>query len=265
MPPDGVRPPDDHPLHGAPYPHDRLHPRLYLAEAAGTALLIAAGLSVVVICFGSGSPLARWLPSAPGRRALAGTFFGLVGTLITISPIGRVSGAHINPAVSVAFALEGKLSWRDTIGYVLAQLLGALCGALALLGWGSMGRSLHYGATAPGLGVPVWLALAGEIFATFALVLVLFITSAHEQTRRYTPWTIPPLFAWLVWWEAPLSGASTNPARSLGPALLSGQWQAFWIYVVGPLLGAALAVGLLRLEVLGHHRVPVARLFRFLS
>jgi aquaporin Z len=256
-------PAEDHPLHGRPVPYNRLHPRLYMAEAAGTALLVLFGLSAVIAFFGSGSVLALLLPSAAWRRLLAGGCFGLVGALITISPLGRISGAHINPAVSFAFWLEGKLAWRDTIGYVLAQLLGAVLGAAALPLWGEMGRSIDYGATRVGRGVPVWVALGGEVLATGALVLVVFLCAAHLRTRRYTPWTIPPLFAWLVWWEGPWSGTSTNPARSLGPALVSGEWQQFWIYVVGPLVGAALAVALLRLPVAGQQRVQVARVFHY--
>jgi len=256
-------PADDHPLHGRPVPYNRLHPRLYLAEGAGTALLVWFGLSMVILFFGHGSKLATLLPSAALRRLLAGACFGTVGALITISPLGRVSGAHINPAVSLTFWLEGKLAWRDTLGYVLAQLLGALLGACALLLWAAMGRGMQYGATTVGAGVSVWVALGGEVLATLALVLAIFITAAHASTRRFTPWTIPPLFAWLVWWEGPWSGASGNPARSLGPALLSGQWAHFWIYVLGPLLGAALAIALLRLPMLGRHRVQVARLYHF--
>jgi aquaporin Z len=256
-------PADDHPLHGAPVPYNRLHPRLYLAEGAGTALLVFFGLSMVIVFFGEGSGLLRLLPSAAWRRFLAGGCFGTVGALITISPLGRISGAHINPAVSFAFWLEAKLAWRDAFGYVLAQLLGAGLGASALLLWGPMGRSVQYGASLVGPGVSVWTALGGEVLATAALILAIFITAAHARTRRFTPWTLPPLFAWLVWWEGPWSGASTNPARSLGPALLTGQWHQFWIYVLGPLLGAALAVAMLRFELLGQHRVPVARLFHF--
>jgi len=253
----------DQPLHGRPSPYNRLHPRLYLAEAAGTALLVFFGLSMVIAFFGHGSVLARLLPSAPWRRVLAGGCFGTVGALITISPLGRISGAHLNPAVSFAFWLESKLAWRDAVGFALAQLLGAPLGAWALLLWGPMGQSVQYGATSLGPGVPVWLGLSGEVLATLALVLAVFITAAHERTRRFTPWSIPPLFAWLVWWEGPWSGASANPARSFGPALVSGQWSHFWIYLLGPLLGAALAIALLRLEMLGPHRVQVARLSHF--
>jgi aquaporin Z len=243
-------------------PANRLHPRLYAAEAIGTALLVAAGLSVVIAIFRRDSVIALLLPSAPWRRALAGACFGTVGALIAISPLGRVSGAHINPAVSLAFWLEGKLAWRDLLGYAIAQMLGAVAGALALLLWGIYGRELGFGATLVGSGVSVWLAFLGEVFATFALVLAIFITAAHERTRAFTPWTIPPLFAWLVWWEAPLSGASANPARSFGPAVISGLWSGFWIYVFAPLLGAALGIGLLRLGVFGRHRVQIARVAR---
>ena len=254
----------DDPLHGRPVPYNRLHPRLYLAEAAGTALLVFFGLSVVIAFSAPGGRLAALLPSAALRRLLSGACFGSVGALITISPLGRISGAHINPAVSFAFWLEHKLAWRDTLGYVLAQLLGALLGAAPLLLWGARGRSVGYGASGVGAGVSVWLALAGEVLATLALVLAIFITAAHARTRRLTPWTLPPLFAWLGWWEGPWSGASTNPARSPGPALLSGQWSQFWIYVLGPLLGAGFAIALLRREWLGQHRVQVARLFHFI-
>jgi aquaporin Z len=253
----------DHPLHGRPVPYNRLHPRLYLAEAAGTALLVFCGLSMVIAFSAPGGVLATLVPSAALRRALAGACFGGVGALITISPLGRISGAHINPAVSFAFWLERKLAWRDTLGYVLAQLLGAVLGAVPLLLWGATGRSIEYGSTRVGAQISVWVALAGEVLATLALVLAIFITAAHARTRRFTPWTLPPLFAWLVWWEGPWSGASTNPARSLGPALLSGQWDEFWIYVLGPLLGAGFAVALLRLPWLAEHRVQVARLFHF--
>jgi aquaporin Z len=253
----------DRPLHGEPVPHDRLHPKLYLAEFAGTALLVYFGLSLVIAWFGAGSPLPALVPSAALRRALAGACFGTVGALVTISPLGRLSGAHINPTMTLAFWLEGKIKWRDALGYVIAQLTGALLGAWPLLWWGAAGASVSYGATLPGTGVQEGVALLGEIFCGFALTLSVLMMVAHEATRRFTPWIIPPLFAWLVWWEAPLSGASANTARSFGPALVTGDWHGFWIYVVGPPLGAVLAVALLRLEVIGRHKVPVARLFHF--
>ena len=253
----------DRPLHGAPFPPERLHPRLYVAEFIGTALLVLLGLSVVIALFGQGSPLPSLLPESGTRRFIAGALFGSVGALIAVSPIGRVSGAHINPAVTLAFWLEGKLEWRDAIGYVLAQLAGAALGALPLLAWGTIGRSVQFGATVPGPGVPAWLAVLGEAGATFALVILIFVTAAHVRTRHLTPLMLPVLFSFLVWLEAPLSGASTNPARSFGPALVASVWRDQRVYLLGPSLGGAIAVAMLRLEIIGRHRVEVARLFHF--
>ncbi|MGO4388935.1 MIP/aquaporin family protein [Microvirga sp. 2YAF29] len=253
----------DRPLHGAPFPPGRLHPKLYLAEFAGTALLVAIGVSCVIAIFTQGSPFQSLLPSEAARRFLAGGLFGLVGSLITVSPIGRVSGAHINPAVSLAFWLEGKLVWQDAVLFMLSQIGGGILGALCLLAWGQTGRSMAFGATEPGDEVPVWGALAGEAAITFILILTIFVTAAHVRTRRFTPWTMPFLFSTMAWCEGPVSGASANPARSIGPALIAGTWNEQWIYVFGPMLGSALAIGFIRLQIVRLPRVMVARLSHF--
>ena len=132
-----------------------------------------------------------------------------------------------------------------------------------LLLWGPIGRSVAFGATLPGPGVPAWAALLGEAGVTALLVVVLFTLAAHERTRSLTPWSIPILFSILVWLEAPVSDAGANPARSFGPALVAGVARDQWLYLVGPCLGAAAAVALLRLEVAGLRRVRAARLFHF--
>ena len=142
----------DQPLHGDPHPYDRLHPAMYAAEFVGTALLIGVGLSLVVALWGHGAPLAD-LPLAPGqRRLLNGFLFGAVGAAIAYSPIGRISGAHINPAMTLAFWLANKLRWRDATCYVLAQLAGGAFGAACLLGWGAIGASNGWGASIPASG-----------------------------------------------------------------------------------------------------------------
>jgi aquaporin Z len=126
-----------------------------------------------------------------------------------------------------------------------------------------MGASNHWGASVPGEGLPVWVAVAGEITCTFLLVLLIFIFASRKRTQPFTPLVNPVLFAFLVWLEGPLSGASANPARSFGPALIGSTWQGWWVYWLGPMLGAALAVVVTKLEVLGHHRPHQARLFHF--
>ena len=127
----------DRPLHGAPFPRTRLHPRLYLAELLGTALLVSIGLSIVIVFFSTNATDGQWNMSAAVRRAITGALFGTTGTLIALSPLGRISGAHINPAVSLAFWISGKLRWRDMVGYGSAQFAGALLGACTLLARGS--------------------------------------------------------------------------------------------------------------------------------
>ncbi len=252
----------DRPLVGRPHP-GKWHPRLYAAELAGTAALVGAGVSVVIAMFGRGSPLPALFPDAGWRRLITGFLFGLVGALVTVSRIGKISGAHINPALTIAFWAEGKLAARDAAGYVAAQLAGALLAVPALAAWGTVGSSVAFGATLPAPAQSALWAVLGEAGVTFAMVTVIFMLSAHRRTQPLTPWSIPFLFAVMVWLEAPLSGTSANPARSLGPNLLAGQARVLWIYVVGPIGGALSSVGLLRLESMRRHRPPAARVAHF--
>lgn len=254
-----ITPGGDQPLRGRPHPYDRLHWNLYSAELIGTALLVALGLSVVIALWGEGGPFLFVLSTPWQHRAFSGFLFGLVGLAITLSPLGRLSGAHLNPSVTLAFWLEGKIKWRDASGYVVAQMVGAVGGAWALLGWGKIGSSIAYGSTVPTSSAPLWAAGLGEVAATFSLIVTLFVLSGHPRTRRFTPYSIPPLFSLMVCLESPLSGTSTNLARSFGPAAISGAWQGFWIYLIGPFLGAALAVGVLRIQSAEHRRPREAR------
>jgi aquaporin Z len=236
---------------------------MYAAELFGTALLVFAGLSVVIGLNGEGSPLFAHVPEPGARRALTGFLFGSIGAAIAFSPLGRISGAHINPAVTFAFWLEGKINWRDAGAYVAAQCAGAVLGAMPLLMWGDMGRSLRLAATLPSPSVPVLWPLLGEALCTGLLVGLIFAMAAHKPTQPFTPLVNPPLFAFLVWLEAPLSGASANPARSLGPAVVAMTWQGHWIYWLGPSLGAAFTVALFRTGLSHHDRPDEARLFHF--
>jgi aquaporin Z len=144
--------------------------------------------------------------------------------------------------------------------YIAAQLLGATLGALPLLLWGDMGRSVVFGATAPGAGYGTFEALLGEVATTFAMISLLTIFLAYRKIRRFTPMIFPPLYSLMVWAESPLSGTSTNPARSFGPAVISGEWQGWWIYWIGPMAGTLLA--LLLFSFLAN-RIEVAKLYHF--
>jgi len=234
--------------------------RVFVSELAGTALLLLIGLSLVILMFGSGSPLVSLIPNEGLRRLITGFLFGTTGACIALSPVGKVSGAHINPAVTLAFRLMGKLDLQTTLGYIGAQLIGAVLGSLPLLLWGRMGSSVDFGATLPGPGVPLTRAFLGEMITTFAMVALLAVFLAFRRLRPFTPAIFPPLYALMVWAEAPISGTSTNPARSLGPSVISGQWQGWWIYWIGPLAGMLVAV--LACSFLGK-RIEVAKLYYF--
>ncbi len=237
--------------------------KLYGAELVGTALLIAVGLSIVILDFGQGSPVIQLLPNAGLRRLVTGFLFGTTGALIALSPIGKESGAHINPVVTLGFWLMGKLRTGNLLGYLLAQLIGAVLGAAPLLAWGAMGKSIAYGATFPGVAYGTGWALLGETAATFLLIFGLFFFLQHQRLRNFTPALFPFLYAFLVYVEANVSGTSTNPARSFGPAVISGDWHAWWIYWLGPGLGALLGVAVYKL--VGRHwsTIAVAKIHHF--
>jgi aquaporin Z len=241
----------------------KLPAELLAAEFAGTALLVAAGVSLVILDFGAGSPVVAILPSAGLRRLVTGFGFGTVGALIAVSPLGKISGAHINPVVTAAFWLKGAMRGSLAAGYVVAQLAGAVLGALPLVLWGAMGASVRFGATVPGEGFGATAALAGEIVTTATLVLGLFLFVGHERLRRFTPLLFPILYAVMVYLEAPVSGTSTNPARSLGPAVVAGAWRWWWVYWIGPAAGGLLGVGAHTFTWLRRFEVEVAKLYHF--
>ena len=234
--------------------------RLYLAEFVGTAVLLLVGLSIVIFMFGDGSPAATWIPNIKLRQFVTGGLFGSTGAAIAMSWVGRESGAHINPAVTLAFWMARKIDARTATGYVAAQLAGGLAGSIPLLAWGAMGRSVTFGATIPGAGYSVFDAFLGEAITTFALVVLLCVFLAFRHLRRFTPAMIPILYAIMIPLEADISGTSTNPARSFGPAVVSGEWSSWWIYWAAPIAGAVAAMLVASLLA---RRIEVAKLYHF--
>ena len=156
--------------------------------------------------------------------------------------MGAVSGAHLNPAVSLAFALRGDFPWKRVPGYIVIQLIGATLACL-FLRW-VFGNVEHLGATLPGPGYHDWQALLMEIVLTALLVSVILGTaSAAQNVGAIAALGVGGYIALAGLWAAPVSGVSMNPARSFGPALASGYWTSYWVYLVGPVAGALIAVG----------------------
>lgn len=238
----------------------RVRWRLFFSEMIGTGLLVFGGVSIVIVMFGSGTPMARLLPNEVLRTAVTAFLWGCVGTTITLSRIGRESGAHINPAVTLGFWLMKKIDARVAVGYIIAQLLGGCLGALPLLAWGTMGRSVTFGATLPGAGYSNGTVVLGEAITTFALVATLCLFLGFRHLRSFTPFVIPLLYAVMVPLEAPISGTSTNPARTLGPAVISGRFDGFWMYWVGPICGMLAAIAVCSSLA---RRIEVAKLYHF--
>ena len=216
----------------------RRHWPEYLMEAAGLGLfMISAGVFATLLWY-PGSPLAQAVPDGILRRALMGLAMGLTATLIIYSPWGQRSGAHINPAVTLTFWRLGKVATWDAIFYVAAQFAGGLLGVLALarlLGAAFAEPPVSYVATMPGPG-GVTAALVAEVVISFGLMAIVLLATNTPRLMRFTGLFAGLLVATYITFEAPLSGMSMNPARTLASALPGGLWHALWIYFVGPVV-----------------------------
>ena len=199
------------------------------AEFLGTFALIFAGTGAIVID--------TVTKGGVSHTGIALTF-GLI-VLAMIYALGDVSGAHLNPAVSIAFALARRFPWADVIPYVLAQAAGAFCasGLLRFL----FPADAQLGATLPAGSASQSLIL--EIVLTFLLMMVILSVSTGAKEKGITAGiAIGAVITLEAMFAGPICGASMNPIRSLAPAVVSGQMQHLWIYLVGTTLGAALAV-----------------------
>lgn len=207
--------------------------RRLAAEFAGTFLLVFAGPGAVVINEVSGGGV--------GTLGI-GLSFGLA-VMVAIYAVGHISGAHINPAVTVAFAVSRHFPWRLVPAYIVAQLLGACTASAAHLAL--FGDVANLGAT--GTSGSPWQALGLEVILTLFLMFVISAVATDVRAvGQAAAIAIGGYVALAATFAGPIAGASMNPARSFGPALLSGAWNSHWVYWFGPLLGAALGALLYR-------------------
>jgi aquaporin Z len=205
--------------------------RRLFSELVGTFLLVLVGAGAAVVDVASHGEISRAAAVvAPGLMVLAIILF-----------MGAVSGAHLNPAVTISFTLRGDFPWARVPGYVIVQLLGATLAVLFLKAvFGDVGG---LGSTVPGPHIHDWQALLVEMALTFGLVSTILGTASRAQNvGALSAVAVGAYIALAGLWSSPISGAVMNPARTFGPDLVRGDWSHFWIYLVGPLAGGLLAV-----------------------
>jgi len=218
----------------------------YLMEAALLGIFMVSACAFVVLLDYPASPVRLALPNADLRRLLIGVAMGATAVSLIYSPWGMQSGAHFNPATTLTFYRLGKVRRRDALGYIGAQFTGAAIGvgvAWAVLGHRLADPATHFAATVPGsAGIAV--AFLAELGISFLLMSVILRVSNHDRYARYTGLCAGLLVACFIAVEAPLSGMSMNPARTLGSALFARDWTALWIYFVAPPAGMLAAAEL---------------------
>jgi aquaporin Z len=205
--------------------------RRLFSEVLGTFLLVLAGAGGGVVNAVSGGQIERAAAvTAPGFTVMAVIMF-----------MGAISGAHLNPAVTLGFAVRGDFPWRRVPGYIVAELLGSTLAVLLLAAM--FGKVGSLGATEPGSGISDTTAMFMEMVLTAGLFSVILGTASKSQNLGPISAIAVGFYVVLAGlWSSPISGASMNPARSFGPDLVLGNFDHYWVYVVGPLVGAGFAI-----------------------
>lgn len=223
----------------------RRHYPEYLMEAAGLGIFMIAAVLVTALVEHPYSPLHQSLAPLDGlvRRCLIGVAMGLTAIGLIYSPWGKQSGAHLNPVVTLTFFRLKKIKPWDACFYILSQFLGGLLGvglAASVLGVAIAHPAVNYAVTQPGsAGAGIaWLA---ELTISFGMMLMVLVVSNHPSQGRYTGLYAGALIAIYITLEAPLSGMSMNPARTVASATLAQYWVDIWVYFTAPLAGMLLA------------------------
>ncbi len=233
----------------------------YLIEAGALgAFMVSAG--VVATLFGApGSALGRLVPDPTAQRLFSGVLMGLTAVAIVYSPWGQRSGAHMNPAMTLAFLRLEKIAPWDALFYMVAQFTGGVTGVLLV--YASLGQPfarppVAWAATVPG-PAGAGPALVAELAISFLLMTVVLWVSNSERLRRATGLFAGSLVALFIFFEGPFSGMSMNPARTVASAAPGGIWIGVWLYFLAPTAGMMLAAELFRAR-RGLHAVRCAKL-----
>jgi aquaporin Z len=217
----------------------RAHWDLYLFEAAELAIFMISACSATVLLFHPGYAAVRMIPSAAMRRLLMGLAMGGTAVLIIHSPMGKRSGAHFNPAITLSYLRLRKIAVVDAIFYILFQFLGGIAGVgicALFLGKALAAPQVNYAVTVPGLD-GTGAAFVAELFMATLLMAVVLWFSNRPALASWTSYLVGILIASYVFFFAPISGFSINPARTVGSAVFAQVWTAVWAYFAAPLLG----------------------------
>ena len=228
--------------HGRVWSAWREHWPEYLIESWGLGTFMISACVFATLLENPDFPFRDAIPSAGLRRALMGLAMGLTAVGIIYSPWGHRSGAHLNPALTLSFYRLGKIDRVDAGFYTLFQFIGGAAGvALTALVLPAVAHpNVRYVVTIPGPAGPI-VALIAEAAISVVLMLAVLVTSNHPTLSRYTGWFAGFLLLVYITFEAPLSGMSLNPARTVGSAASANVWTSLWIYFAAPIGGMLLA------------------------
>jgi aquaporin Z len=221
----------------------RLHWPEYVMEFTEMGMYLFFTVLFATVLGHPVSPIRRVLPNEIVRRACFGISVGATLAAIILTPWGKQSGGHINPAITFTFYRLGKVEFWDAIFYGAAQFAGATAGVViaTLLLLGAPGHpTIRYAATLPGI-YGIGPAFTAEVIISFVLMLTVLFASNHNLLSRYTPHLVGALYAIFITLETPLSGTSMNPARTFGSAFRGRYWHALWAYFLAPTLGMLIA------------------------
>jgi aquaporin Z len=233
----------------------------YAIEAVSLGLFMVSAAGFATLLQHPGSPISVWHASPLIQRIPMGIAMGLTLVAIVYSRLGARSGAHMNPALTLTFLRLGKVSPLDALGYVAGQFLGGVTG-IFVANWLFRGLPAHpsvnYVATVPGSG-GFGIAFVAEAAISFGMMLMVLTLSNIPRLARFTGVSAGVLVAAYITFEAPYSGMSMNPARTLGSAMLAHTETSLWIYFTAPAVGMLLAAEAF-VRVKGHARVTCAKL-----
>jgi aquaporin Z len=233
----------------------------YFIEGALLGLFMVSACFFTILLEHPASPVSRVIPEPFARRLLIGCAMGLTAIALIYSPIGRRSGAHMNPSLTLTFLRLGKIDRRDAGFYMASQFLGGVAGVTLV--WIAAGMlaadpAVRFAVTMPGPG-GFWRAFVAELLISFFLMSLVLFASNSRRIAPFTGLLCGALVAGYITFEAPLSGMSMNPARSFASAVAAGNWMGLWIYFIAPPAGMLLASeAYVRLR--GAHQVFCAKL-----